>query len=87
MTVIPNSTVMEIADDGEVTLMDNQFQKQTLQVDNVVLASVVPDGSLHQQLIDDRKHGDVDRRCRTRCATCMRQSPTEPTPASPWTKV
>jgi thioredoxin reductase len=51
VTLIPNSTVVEIANDGVVTLMDNQFQKQTLQVDNVVLASVLPDGSLHQQLI------------------------------------
>jgi NADPH-dependent glutamate synthase beta subunit-like oxidoreductase len=50
--VIPNSTVVEIAEDGVLTLMDSQFQKQTLQVDNVVLASVVPNGSLHQQLID-----------------------------------
>jgi hypothetical protein len=52
VTVIPNSTIVEIADDGVVTLIDNQFQKQTLQVDNVVLASVLPDRSLHQQLID-----------------------------------
>jgi len=52
VTVIPNSTVTEIAEDGLVTLMDNRFQKQTRQVDNVVLASVVPNESLHQQLID-----------------------------------
>jgi 2,4-dienoyl-CoA reductase-like NADH-dependent reductase (Old Yellow Enzyme family)/thioredoxin reductase len=53
VTVIPNSTVMEIGDDGRVTLMDSQFQKQTLQVDDVVLASVLPDRSLHRQLIDE----------------------------------
>jgi 2,4-dienoyl-CoA reductase-like NADH-dependent reductase (Old Yellow Enzyme family)/thioredoxin reductase len=52
VTVIPNSTVTEITEDGVVTLMDNRFQKQTLQVDNVVLASVLPDASLHRQLID-----------------------------------
>jgi thioredoxin reductase len=52
VTVIPNSTVAEIAEGGVVTLMDNQFQEQALQVDNVVLASVLSDGSLHQQLIE-----------------------------------
>jgi 2,4-dienoyl-CoA reductase-like NADH-dependent reductase (Old Yellow Enzyme family)/thioredoxin reductase len=52
VTVIPNSTVVEIAEGGVVTLMDNQFQKQTLRVDDVVLASILPDGSLHRQLIE-----------------------------------
>jgi hypothetical protein len=52
VTVISDSTVVEITEAGVVTLMDNRFQKQTLQADNVVLASVVPDGSLHQQLIE-----------------------------------
>ncbi len=52
VTVIPATTVVEIQDSGEVTLMDNAFRKSTLQVDNVVLASVEPEESLYGQLIE-----------------------------------
>jgi len=52
VTVIPATTVVEIKDSGEVTLMDNAFRKSTLQVDNVVLASVEPEESLYGQLIE-----------------------------------
>ena len=52
VTVIPNSTVVEITEDGEVTLMDNGFRKSTLSVDNVVLASVVPAEGLYEQLLE-----------------------------------
>jgi hypothetical protein len=55
VTVITNSTVVEIADHGEtiVTLMDRDFQKTTLTVTNVVLANVVPhDEDLYHQLLD-----------------------------------
>ncbi|MDP2999226.1 MAG: FAD-dependent oxidoreductase [Bryobacterales bacterium] len=52
VTVIPATTVVEIKESGEVTLMDNAFRKSTLQVDNVVLASVEPEESLYGQLID-----------------------------------
>jgi NADPH-dependent 2,4-dienoyl-CoA reductase/sulfur reductase-like enzyme len=52
VTVIPNSTVVEIREDGEVTLMDNRFGKSTLAVDNVVLASVEPDESLYEELLE-----------------------------------
>jgi len=51
VTVIPNSTVIEIREDGQVTLMDAAFEKPTLTVDNVVLASVVPDDSLYDELL------------------------------------
>jgi len=48
----PATTVVEIVDSGEVTLMDNSFRKSALQVDNVVLASVEPEESLYGQLIE-----------------------------------
>lgn len=50
VTVIPNSTVVEIFEDGTVTLMNTSFVKQTLKVDSVVLASVRPDETLYKQL-------------------------------------
>jgi 2,4-dienoyl-CoA reductase-like NADH-dependent reductase (Old Yellow Enzyme family)/thioredoxin reductase len=52
VTVITNSTVTEIKPDGEVTLMDAAFRKSTLQVDNVVLASVEPDAGPYEALIE-----------------------------------
>jgi len=65
VTVITNSTVVEIKPDGEVTLMDNAFQKSTLKVQNVVLASVEPDGSFYEQLLEAGimaiKIGDASR--------------------------
>ena len=63
VTVIPNSTVAEISDDGHVTLIDTAFRKQTLAVDNVVLASVEPDDGFYNQLLEQglnvTKIGDV----------------------------
>ena len=53
VTVIPDSTVVEIKDTGDVTLMDNRFRKSTLQADNVVLASVEPDEApLYEELLE-----------------------------------
>jgi len=51
VTVIPNSTIVEIRPNGEVTLLDHQFRKSTLAVDNVVLASVEPDDGLYGELL------------------------------------
>jgi NADPH-dependent glutamate synthase beta subunit-like oxidoreductase len=50
VTVIPNSTVVEILQNGDVTLMDHRFQKSTLRVDNVVLANMESEGGLCEQL-------------------------------------
>ena len=52
VTVVPNSTVVEIADDGSVALMDAAFRKQVLKVDNVVLANVQSDSALQQELLE-----------------------------------
>jgi len=51
VTVISNTTVSRITDGGEVTLMDSQFRKSTLSVDNVVLASVEPEAGLYEELL------------------------------------
>ena len=51
VTIIPKSTVVEIAKDGSVTLLDDTFTKTTLKVDDVVLALVVPDDSLYEELL------------------------------------
>ncbi len=47
--VIPDSTVLEILDNGEVILVDSSFQRSTVKVDNVVLADVLADDSLYQK--------------------------------------
>jgi 2,4-dienoyl-CoA reductase-like NADH-dependent reductase (Old Yellow Enzyme family)/thioredoxin reductase len=64
VTVIPNTTVLEIAA-NEVTLLDHRFRKSALTVDNVVLASVVPEDSLYDQLLEAGitalKIGDLKR--------------------------
>ena len=52
VTVIANSTVVEIRESGEVTLMDHQFQKTVLQVSNVVLANVQPNDGLYEPLCE-----------------------------------
>jgi thioredoxin reductase len=51
VTVMPRTTVLEIRDDGQVTLMDHTFEKSTLKVDNVVLAKVEPTGALYDELL------------------------------------
>ncbi len=52
VTVIPNCTIVDIREDGEVTVMDNGFDKSTLRVNNVVLASVVPNESPYESLLE-----------------------------------
>jgi len=51
VTIIPSSTVLSIASDGEVTLVDNTFRRSTLKVDNVVLATVQADDSLYRRYL------------------------------------
>ncbi|MDK2896028.1 MAG: hypothetical protein PWP04_148 [Candidatus Atribacteria bacterium] len=50
--VFTNSTVVEIKQNGEVVIQDKEFNKLTVQVDNVVLAKVVPNDTLYQELVD-----------------------------------
>lgn len=52
VTVIPNTTVTRIEPSGEVTLLDSQFRKSALKVDNLVLAAVEPAGSPYEDLLE-----------------------------------
>jgi hypothetical protein len=48
VTYINDSTVLEIRKDGEVVLVNGKFERSTLKVDHVVLATVVADDSLYR---------------------------------------
>jgi hypothetical protein len=52
VTIIPSTTIVEIGDEGEVTLMNQQFQKSTVSADNIILATVKPEGALYEQLLE-----------------------------------
>ncbi|HXL02949.1 MAG TPA: hypothetical protein PK016_07545, partial [Candidatus Atribacteria bacterium] len=52
VTVITESTVVEIKSNGEVVIEDREFNKSTIKVDNVVLAQVECNDDLYQQLLD-----------------------------------
>ena len=51
VVVIPSTTVLEIAEGVQVTLIDNAFHKSTLVVTDVVLAKVVPADNLADELL------------------------------------
>jgi thioredoxin reductase len=51
VTIVAGTTVSEIGEDGQVKLLDHRFNKSSLTVDNVVLASVVSDNSFYEELI------------------------------------
>jgi len=48
VTIIPESSVLEIRDNGEVVVVNSRFERTTLKVDNVVLAIMRPDESLYE---------------------------------------
>jgi NADPH-dependent 2,4-dienoyl-CoA reductase/sulfur reductase-like enzyme len=50
--VICGTTIVEITDQGVVTLMDKDFRKSELKVDNVVLTSVAPADTLYAELME-----------------------------------
>jgi 2,4-dienoyl-CoA reductase-like NADH-dependent reductase (Old Yellow Enzyme family)/thioredoxin reductase len=52
VAVIPGTTVVEIHEDGEVTLLSSTFAKSSLKVDNVVLAKVEPEDGLYEALLE-----------------------------------
>jgi hypothetical protein len=51
VTVIANSTVTQIDADGVVALLDGEFHRSTLRVDNVVLAAVEPEDGVYAGLL------------------------------------
>jgi len=52
VTIIVQSTVTAISEEGEVTLLDNAFHRSTIKVDHVVLATVEKDDRLFESLFD-----------------------------------
>jgi NADPH-dependent glutamate synthase beta subunit-like oxidoreductase len=52
VTVVANSTVTEIQDNGNVTIMDKAFRKSVCTVDTVVLANVVTSDALFKELLE-----------------------------------
>jgi len=50
--ILTNTTVVEILDDGTVTLMDHRFRKSSVAVDNLVLAKVEAEDSLYASLFE-----------------------------------
>ena len=51
VTVIAESTVLEIGEDGEVVILNDRFERSTLKVDTVVLGQAVADDSLFRDYI------------------------------------
>lgn len=49
VTIISDTTVVEIGDNGEVVLMNGQFRRSTVKVDTVVLAKMLPENSLAEE--------------------------------------
>ncbi|NSW75366.1 MAG: FAD-dependent oxidoreductase, partial [Candidatus Atribacteria bacterium] len=52
VTLILQSTVVEIKANGEVVLQDSEFRRQTIKVDNVVLGKVEPNDDLYRELLE-----------------------------------
>jgi NADPH-dependent glutamate synthase beta subunit-like oxidoreductase len=52
VTIIPDSTVTEIRANGEVVLLDNQFNRSTVKADTLVLANVEPNDALYAELLE-----------------------------------
>jgi 2,4-dienoyl-CoA reductase-like NADH-dependent reductase (Old Yellow Enzyme family)/thioredoxin reductase len=48
VTIIPSSSVLEISDNGDVVIVNSQFERSIVNVDTVVLASMRTDDSLYQ---------------------------------------
>jgi thioredoxin reductase len=52
VTIIENSSVLEVKKNKEVIIVDNEFKRTTLKVDTVVLGNVEPNDALYQKLLD-----------------------------------
>lgn len=52
VTIIPQTTVVEIKANGEVVLQDSEFRRQTIKVDNVILAKVEENDELYHTLLE-----------------------------------
>ncbi|MHC4311377.1 MAG: oxidoreductase [Planctomycetota bacterium] len=52
VTIIPNSSVLEIKKDGTVVIISNEFKKSTVKVDTVVLAKVESNDSVYESFLE-----------------------------------
>jgi hypothetical protein len=63
VTVIANSSVLEIKKDGSVVIVNSTFERSTVKVDTVVLAKVEPDDDVYEGYLEAglvvAKIGDV----------------------------
>jgi 2,4-dienoyl-CoA reductase-like NADH-dependent reductase (Old Yellow Enzyme family)/thioredoxin reductase len=63
VTVIPNSSVLEIKKDGSVVIVNSAFERSTVKADTVVLAKVEPDDDMYESYLEAglavAKIGDV----------------------------
>jgi thioredoxin reductase len=63
VTIIANSSVMEIGENGDIAIMNGKFERSTIKVDTVVLGQAVADESLFKEYLSAglavTKIGDV----------------------------
>ena len=52
VTIIPNSSVLEIKKNGTVVVVNSEFEQSTIKFDTVVLAVVVPDDSFYESFLE-----------------------------------
>ena len=52
VTIIPNSSVLEMGADGTVVILNNTFERSKVKADTVVLAKVAPDEGIYDKLLD-----------------------------------
>ncbi len=52
VTVLTQTTVLAIKEDGEVILQDHEFSRRSIKVDNVVLSQVEPNDDLYRKLFE-----------------------------------
>jgi len=52
VTIIPNSSLLEIKKNGTVVIVDSTFARSQVKVDTIVLAKVVPDDGVYDNLLN-----------------------------------
>ena len=52
VTIIPNSSVLEIKKDGTVVIISNEFEKSTVKIDTVVLSKVESNDSVYESFLE-----------------------------------
>jgi pyruvate/2-oxoglutarate dehydrogenase complex dihydrolipoamide dehydrogenase (E3) component len=52
VTIIHNSSILEIKKDGTIVIVDSEFEQSTIEVDTVILARVVPNDSIYERFLE-----------------------------------